>query len=43
MLDGAPLMASDNLVGSCGSGWETPRERCDEHNIKFSLSKKTKV
>ena len=34
-------MAPDNLGGGCcGSGWETPRERCDEHSNKFSLSKK---
>jgi hypothetical protein len=35
------LMALDNLIGSsCGSGWETLRGRCDEHNSKFSLSSK---
>jgi hypothetical protein len=42
--DGAPLMALDNLGGGCcGSGWEPPRGRCDEHSSKFSLSKKAKV
>ena len=34
-------MAPDNLAERCcGSGWETPRGRCDEHSSKFSLSTK---
>jgi hypothetical protein len=41
LTDGAPVMALDNLDGSCcGSSWETPRGRCDEHSNKFSLSTK---
>ena len=39
--DGAPVMAPDNLAERCcGSCWETPRGRCDEHSSKFSLSTK---